>query len=104
MSASQSKSAARRWQEARVWCMERRSHPELPPEAARAWQAWSRDPENLAAYKALDRFLAVASTFPMPALPSRAELLADTESDRLVENQDPEAPVLLEDLLMNSAR
>jgi transmembrane sensor len=79
--------------------MQRRSHSELPPGAARAWQEWSRDPENLAAYKALDRFLAVASTFPMPPLPSRAELLADTESDRLVENEAPDAPVLLEDLL-----
>lgn len=92
----ESKSAARRRREARIWHMERRSNPQLPPVAARAWEAWKQDPANFAEYQAFEDFLSLLSSSPMPPLPSTAELLADTGNDVPDRADEPDG---LDDLL-----
>lgn len=74
-------SAKQRRREATIWYMERRSHPELPPVAARAWEEWIADPTNRAEYDAIQNFLTMVRSCPPPPLPERAEYLADTQSE-----------------------
>lgn len=89
-----SEAAKQRRREATIWYMERRSHPELPPAAARAWEEWIADSANSAEYDAIQCFLTMVRSCPPPPLPDRTELSTDTSSD---ESEAVDEPGLLND-------